>query len=168
MNELDALKRRLEEKFAIMAEPMAQYEFTRGNYDILFPNSKVLTPIGEVKMGGHQFEKLKINERKDLLGAMYQTLTDPIVIISNDDNAKKAFLFIKSFISDGEKINMVLSVVIEIVNIRVSISTHRKDIKNILNKIKKATDLIYEKPDGSRTAGNDSENLAITGDTQLL
>jgi hypothetical protein len=168
MDELYLLKKRLEEKFITMSETMVRYKFTRENYDMLFPDSKIITPIGKIKMGGHQFEKLKVNDREDLLGAMYQTLKDPI-IINKTDNAKKALLFIKSFKTyDSEKINMIMSVVVEIGNIRVSISTHRKDIKNILNKIKKATNLIYEKPDCSRTAGNDSANPAISGDTRLI
>jgi hypothetical protein len=166
MDELDLLKKRLEEKFVAMAEPMSQYEFTRENYDMLFPESKVITPIGIVKIGAHQFEKLYINKRQNLLGAMYQTLTDPIAIINNDDNMKKAFLFIKSFRNDSKRIKGVLSIVIEMSNIKISISTHRRDPENILNKIKKATYLIYEKPDSSRTAGTDSENLAISDDTQ--
>jgi hypothetical protein len=63
----------------------------------------------------------------------------------------------------------VISVVIAINGTRVSISTHTKDLNNIVNKIKKDADLIYEKPDNVRTAGNGTTALAnkSISDTQL-
>jgi hypothetical protein len=162
--ELNQIKARLNRKFTDMAESMNQVDYTQDNYDRLFPNSKVSTPIGEVKLGGHQFEKLG-NKRKHLLGAMHQTLTDPIAIINNDD--KKTKLFSKTFKKVTQKIKAVISAVANIDGTEVSISTHEKDLNNIIGKIKKAADLVYEKPDQGRTAGNDSKNLAISGDTQL-
>jgi len=161
---IERLKNRLREKFANLAEPMKQVEYTRENYDKLFPNSKVSTPIGEVKLGGHQFEKLKVNERENLLGGMHQTLTDPIAIINEGD--KKALLFSKSFKNDLGKTRGVISVVVDMNGTKVAISTHRRKPSNIINKIKKVADLVYEKPDNDRTAGNDPKNLAVSGDTQ--
>jgi hypothetical protein len=38
------LKKRLKRKFVEMAEIMKQVDYTRENYDQLFPNSKVSTP----------------------------------------------------------------------------------------------------------------------------
>ncbi|WP_461248831.1 hypothetical protein, partial [Treponema sp. R6D11] len=111
---LDSLKKRLKRKFVEMAEPMKQVDYTRENYNKLFSNNKVLTPIGEVNMGKHQFEKLKTNDRENLLGAMYQTLTNPIAIINKDDNGKKAQLYSKSFKSDKEKLKGVMSAVVVI------------------------------------------------------
>jgi len=47
---LEFLKERLKRKFDQLAEPMKQVEYTRENYDKLFPDNKVLTPIGEVNL----------------------------------------------------------------------------------------------------------------------
>jgi len=147
---------------------MNQVDYTRENYDKLFPDSKVLTPIGEVNLGGHQFEKLEKEKRQKYLGAMYQTLIDPIAIINEDDNGKKAQLFSKSFKNYSKKLEGVISVIVDIAGKKVSISTHPRNINNIINKIKKAADLVYEKPDRDRTAENDSKNLVISDDTQLF
>jgi len=76
---------------------------------------------------------------------MYQTLSNPIVIIKNDDNERKAKLFSKSFKDDNGEIKGALSAVVVIDGVNVAISTHRRDINNILNKIKKPADLLYEK-----------------------
>jgi len=165
--DLDLLKKCLKRKFDELAEPMNKVEFTQENYDKLFPDSKVSTPIGEVNLGGHQFEKLYKEKRQKYLGAMHQTLIDPIAVIKEKDNRGKAQLFSKSFRNNPKKLEGVISVIVDIAGKKISISTHPRDINNILNKIKKAADLIYEKPDRDRTAGNDSKNLAISDDTQL-
>ena len=168
---LKFLKKRLKRKFVEMAEPMNQLDYTRENYDRLFPDSKISTPIGYVNLGKHQFEKLKENDRENLLGAMYQTLLDPIVVINENDNGKKAQLYSKSFKNAEEKLKGVISVVVDIDGTNVAISTHRRDPNNIINKIKKTADLLYEKQIGDvGTAGTDpySLNLAISDDTQSL
>jgi len=146
---------------------MNKVEYTRENYNKLFPDNKVSTPIGEVNLGGHQFEKLEKEKRQKYLGAMYQTLTDPIAIIKEKDNRGRAQLFSKSFKNNLKKTEGVISVVVDIAGKKISISTHPRDINNIINKIKKVADLVYEKPNCDRTAGNDSKNLAISDDTQL-
>jgi hypothetical protein len=162
---LERLKNRLREKFANLAGPMDVVEYTRENYDKLFPDGKVSTPIGEVKLGGHQFEKLGNNQRRHLLGPMYQVLTDPIAVINEDREGEKAKIFSKSFENNsGEKMKTVVSVVPNIKGTNVSISTHEKELNNILSKIKKAADLVYEKPSSDRTAGSGTNK----GDTRLL
>jgi hypothetical protein len=169
---LELLKKRIKEKFIHLAEPMKQVDYTRENYDKLFPDSKVKTPLGELKLGVHQFEKLNVKNRENLLGAMHQTLTDPIVVIDEDDNGKKAQLYSKSFKNDKEKTKAVLSAVANIDGENVAISTHRRKINNIINKIKKTADLLYEKQINGvmGTAGTDPDslNLAIFDDTQSM
>ncbi|MDR0321670.1 MAG: hypothetical protein LBI28_09220 [Treponema sp.] len=129
----------IKEKFVLLAVLMEEYEFTKENYDKLFPNGKVKTPLGYVKLGEHQFEKLKTKERMELLGALKQTLADPIIVFSSG----VAEIYTKSFIED-EKTKAVLSVVITKEGEKISISTHRRDLSNVLNKIKK-DNILYEK-----------------------
>ena len=170
LNEINFLKKSLKKKFIESAEPMNQVDYTLENYNKLFPGGKVSTPIGEISLGKHQFEKLKAYDRKNLLGAMHQTLTDPIAVINENDNRGKAQLFSKSFKNGKEKIKVVLSAIANIKGDNISISTHRRNINNIINKIKKPADLLYEKQTSGNvgTAGTDSysPNLAISGDTQ--
>jgi len=142
---LDFLKERLKIKFDELAEPMNQVDYTRENYDKLFPDNKVSTPIGEVNLGEHQFEKLIANDRENLLGAMYQTLTDPIVVIKEKDNRGEIKLFSKSFKNGEERLKGLMSVVIDRNGTKIVISTHRRKPNNIINKIKNPADLLYEK-----------------------
>jgi hypothetical protein len=164
---IEFLKKRLERKFVELEEPMKQIEFTRENYNSLFPNNYVSTPIGRIKIGEHQYEKLEKEKRHKYLGAMFQTLTDPIAIINQEDNRGNVKLFSKSFEHKPKKKDGVISVVADINGENISISTHPKHLKKVIDGIKNAADLVYEKPNSGLTAGNDSKNLAISDDTQL-
>jgi len=167
--ELECLKERLKNKFVEMAEPMKQVGYTYKNYNRFFPNGMVSTPIGEVALRNDQFNKLKRKMRQNLLSAMYQTLTDPIIIINEDRKGEKAKLFAKSFLKNKKPI---VSVVIYEKGINTAISTHDRKLNNILNKIKNPADLLYEKQTNGDTgpAGKDSYslNLVISDDTQSL
>ncbi|MCL2174465.1 MAG: PBECR2 nuclease fold domain-containing protein [Treponema sp.] len=135
----DAQKEQLKNKFESMAVEMEKYEFTEDNYKKLFPNGKINTPIGEVKLGEHQFDKLKAKERTELLGAIKQTLEDPITIFASGDTE----IYAKSFIENQET-KAVISVVIEKEGKKISISTHRRGLNNVINKIKEGN-ILYEK-----------------------
>jgi len=164
---IEFLRKRLKSKFDELAEPMKQIEFTRENYNSLFSNNYVSTPVGRIKIGEHQYEKLEKEKRHKYLGAMHQTLTDPIAVIIQEDNRGKVKLFSKSFKHKPKKKDGVISVVANIDGENVSISTHPKHLKRVIDGIKNAADLVYEKPNNGLTAGNDSKNLAISDDTQL-
>jgi hypothetical protein len=97
--ELNRLKTRLKRKFTNMAEPMNQVDYTQENYDNLFLDNKVSTPIGKVRLRRDQY--IKLGNRKDLLGAMQQTLTNPITVINEDREGKIFKLFGKSFTSNN-------------------------------------------------------------------
>jgi hypothetical protein len=91
-------QREITEKLESMAVPMDRQEFTRGEYNTLFPEGKVKTPLATVKLGAHQFERLKERKREKLLGAMRQTLEDPIVILPEERDGKTAHVYIKNLI----------------------------------------------------------------------
>jgi hypothetical protein len=166
---IEFLKKRLKSKFEKLAVPMNQIDYTYENYDRFFPNSEISTPIGKIALRNDQFKKLKRKGRQNLLGAMHQTLTDPIAIINEDREGGKAKLFSKSFLKNNKPI---VSVVIYEKGKNTAISTHDRRLNNILNKIKDPTDLLYEKQTNGDVgpAGDDSYslNLAISGDTQSV
>ena len=128
---------RITAKLESMAVPVEEYDFTPEIYSTLFPDGKIDTPIGEVKMGENQYRKLQTRDhgkRSRYLGAMYQTLKEPIVIAKQHrdrDAGKTSWLYIKSFRKNKES-EIVISVVIsqfdnhENKPIKVSISTHPK------------------------------------------
>ena len=148
---------RITAKLESMAVPMAEYEFSPEMYHKLFPNGKIDTPIGEVKIGENQYKKLQTRDqgkRKRYLGAMYQTLKEPIVIImqyKEKDKGKPSWLYTKSFVSDNNQ-ELVVSVVVNQYDdnnkkpINVSVSTHRIEMEPVLNEIKKPDAIVYERP----------------------
>lgn len=128
------------------AEPMQKVEYSLAEYKKLFPRGEAKTPIGKVKLGEHQFERLAEKDggaRKNLIGAMYQTLTNPIAIIEDTDKqGRKAKLFIKSFIDD-EKKKATFAIVVKQDDIEVSVSFGLRKEKQVRNKIKMASRFYY-------------------------
>jgi len=139
----------LKRKLGELAVPMEKYKLTQDNFEKLFPNGRVATPLGKVKLGENQFAKLKARNREDLLGATFQTLSDPVVVLSSDRDGRKARMYVRSFKKEAS-ISVVVSVVVDQFDgtkpIKVSISTHRKDVSNVLGKIKSPDDIVYIKP----------------------
>jgi hypothetical protein len=87
---------------------------------------------------------------------MRQTLSDPITIIEEEKDGRKAYIFIKSFknTEDPRKPVLIMSVVVTIEDTKVAISTYKRKRREVLSKIKKAGVIAYEKDYGaSRTNG---------------
>jgi hypothetical protein len=87
---------------------------------------------------------------------MRQTLSDPITIIQEEKDGRKAYLFIKSFknTEDTRKPDFIMSVVVTIEGAKVAISTYKRKHREVMNKIKKAGVIAYEKDYGaSQTNG---------------
>ncbi|WP_024751662.1 PBECR2 nuclease fold domain-containing protein [Treponema phagedenis] len=140
--EVHKTRQRLRAVFTDKAVPMPDIPFTRENYNKLFPRNRIDTPLGSVKLGEHQFEKLQALGRNYLLGAVATTLKNPVAIIREERDGRKSNLYVKSFIKD-KKNKIVQSVVIDIDGQHISISTHEKDVSNVLNKIETVGQLIY-------------------------
>jgi hypothetical protein len=134
-------------------------EFSKKQYREVFPQGTVKTPIGEVKIGKNQFEKMAEKDngkRRNLIGAMRQTLADPIVIIPEEKQGRISYLFIKSFknMEDSQKPDFIMSVVVTIKDAKIAISTYKRKRREILSKIKRAGVITYEKGYGaSQTNG---------------
>ncbi|GMO20383.1 MAG: hypothetical protein Ta2A_27240 [Treponemataceae bacterium] len=63
-------KSQIIENLTKMAVPMDKVPFTKEAYAKLFPRGTIKTPIGTVKLGDHQFERLQAKGREHLLGAI--------------------------------------------------------------------------------------------------
>jgi hypothetical protein len=150
---------RITKKLEIWAVPMDVREFSREEYREVFPQGTVKTPIGEVKIGKNQFEKMADKDngkRRGLIGAMRQTLADPITIVQEEKDGRKAHVFIKSFknTDNSQKPDFIMSVVVTIQDTKVAISTYKRKQREVLSKIKRAGVIAYEKDYGaSRTNG---------------
>ena len=129
------------------AETLPEIDFTRENYNKLFPYSKINTPIETVKIGAHQFEKLEAKDRKNLLQAVHDVLSEPDLIINEEKESvfgdtEFSHVYAKSYVIN-EKTKAVQSVVVNIEDEYISISTHKRDISNVVNKIKKPDQLLF-------------------------
>lgn len=162
-NSVEQIKNALKEDFKNKAIEKPQIEYSRENYDKLFPVGVIKTPIGYVKLGENQYEKLKAKSREDLLGVVAETLKNPLVII----NENGSHIYAKSFLESG-KTKSYQSVVVKIDGQDISISTHQRGANNILNKIKKAEDVIYTN-DSQQLPGtwNKPEMAGTTRETKL-
>lgn len=108
-------------------------EFNEENYK-KYLGSPLETPMGKVKLGENQFEKLKSKNRQNLIGAIHDTLTNPCFIAEEKGGTT---LYVKSFIQNDKQKN-IMSVVIKRDGLNISISTHEEREPQILSKIKKA------------------------------
>jgi len=127
------------ESLRTLAVPMDKRGFSTDEYKSLFPHGRIETPIGGVEIGKNQYEKLRDRDggkRQVLLGAMRQTLSDPVVVIAEAKNDKKAEVFIKSFREHGKTdIDTVMSVVVTKEGQRVSISTYQRKQREVINNM---------------------------------
>lgn len=139
------------------SEKMLDVEYTRDEYNKLFPRGYIQTPIGEVKLSPHQFERMgdKDNGKRTwLLGALYQTLKNPLVIIKDIDNkGRDSKLFIKLLEDNDYKKRIMVSVVPTIEGVQVVVSTGLRKEKQITSKIKSASSFYYKAEGGGPTTG---------------
>ena len=137
------------EKLASLAVPMDMHDFSKEEYKKIFPHGWIITPLGEVKIGKNQYEKLRDRDggkRRSLIGAMRQTLSDPVTVIAETEGGRKAEVYIKSFRDEGKVgIDTVMSVVVKKDEQRVAISTYKRKPREVVNKIKKADGIVYIK-----------------------
>ena len=153
----DEIKDEVTERIKNTTAKMRVVEYSRENYDRLFPEGEVKTPIGKVRMSRHQFERIGAKDngkRKVLLGAIHQTLSEPDVIIKDlDSQGREAKLYIKSFLGGKTGKKIVFSVIPNINGIHVSVSNGLRKLKNAEDKIKRASIFYYKAEGGGSTTG---------------
>jgi hypothetical protein len=125
------------------AVPMMEVEYSREAYNKLFKGGYVKTPINTVKMGTDQFEKLGRKDsggRRSYIGAAYQTLTDPVVILKEGTDD----VYIKSFVTKSG-ISTFMSVEKDKADGRFVVTNYMRHKKEIIRKIKWADSIAYLK-----------------------
>ncbi|MCR5069598.1 MAG: hypothetical protein K6A78_07385 [Prevotella sp.] len=124
------------------AEIAPDVALTIENWDKLFADGKVNTPIGEVKMGENQFTKLTRQGREGKLGMVKPTLENPDVIIEDASEAKEgdvtergsSYVFVKAFKkADGSRYYYFTSVTVSKDGKEVVISNQEKRKNAIAN-----------------------------------
>ncbi len=126
-------------------------DFSMENFNVLFPRSRVETPLESVKFGRNQFSKFSLRERRNLISAVYETLTKPDIVLEEErlDDFEQSFLshnYAKNFVMDKDS-KMIQSVVVEIEKENVIITSHERPVNEILSKIKQADQILYIAPE---------------------
>lgn len=123
-------------------EVVPQIELTPDNWLAEFGAEGIVsTPIGKVKMGDGQYQKLIDQNREQYFGCIKPTLTNPDAILEEYDAKEGAerdtkMLFVKTFIkSDGGRYVHFASVIVRKDNLEVSISSHEVKEKKVKEKM---------------------------------
>lgn len=174
-DEAEALVTSMENNAAVAPE----IEFSQETYAALFPNNVVQTPIGEIKLGENQFDKLKSKNRVGQLGMMQMTLTNPDVVMYEIPDAGKipadaertgSLLFVKTFTdSEGNKYTNFESVSVRKEGLEIVISNHILGKNGLLAKLQDNRIVYIRKPSGvnsERRLVNDSTSLPDLVPTQ--
>jgi len=148
-------------------EKINYVDYTRENYNKLFPRGECETPIGKVKLGERQFERLAGKDggtRTKFMGALQQCLQRPDVIIGKTDNKNRySKLYLKAFLDNNGK-KSYLAVVPTIDGVDVVVSNSPRDTKDIAKEIKKAGLCYYIRPaltSSSKRGGSRMENSSV-------
>lgn len=147
-------------------EKINYVDYTRENYNKLFPRGECQTPLGTIKLSPNQFERFATKdngERIKFMGALQQCLQRPDVIIGKTDNKNRySKLYLKAFLDNNGK-KAYLAVVPNIKGIDVVVSNSPRDTKDIAKEIKKAGICYYIRPaltSSANSGGSHMENSA--------
>ena len=124
------------------AQAAPTLELTPDNWVAEFGEDGIVaTPIGDVKMGEHQYLKLLQRKRSEYFGLIKPTLTDADIILEEYDPKEGAerdtkLLFVKTFIKeDGSRYIHFESVTVQKQSKEVSISSHEINAIDLQKKM---------------------------------
>ena len=145
-----------------------EVELTIENWDAQFgEDGRVVTPIGEVKMGENQFTKLMRQGREGKLGMVKPTLETPDVIIEDASEAKdgdvaerkSSYVFVKAFKkADGSRYYYFTSVTVSKDGKEVVISNQEKR-KNAIANLLTNGKLVWKHADDVSAASDVKQGL---------
>jgi hypothetical protein len=126
------------------AAPYREVKFNKLNWIFEFGSEGIVkTPIGEVKMGNNQFDKIiERGDRKKYFGLIKPTLELPQIVLKDSKNGT---LFIKTFTMPNDTNKYFVSVMYTIDGIDVVISSHLKNENRLKQDIKTGR-LLYVAP----------------------
>jgi hypothetical protein len=125
---IDEIKQHLVDE----AIPFRETSETREQWSIDFPEGFVSTPIGKIKMGENQFDKLMANGRAKFIGLVKPTLENPTFIVKN---SRDATIFVRQFVKADGKLRGFMSVSIDRDGLGIVISNHPKDMKALVKEV---------------------------------
>ncbi len=135
-----------DEEVSALIDSMKSHAVVAPEVEITDANwrESVSTPIGEVKMGANQREKLFAKGREQQYGMLLETLGNPDLVLEERDKEENmfherpsSFLFIKTFQKpDGSKYVHFESVTVSQDGMEISVSSHIIRENQLRNKVK--------------------------------
>ena len=158
------------------AEPAPELELTPENWTAEFgEDGMVDTPIGKVKMGENQYQKLAQKGRNGKLGMIKPTLTNPDVIIeeirpnkNGPSERESSFIFVKAFTKlDGSRYYYFTSVTVQKEGREVVISNQEKS-HNKISRLLQEGNTVWIKPNSSLHPTTQIEESVLLSDSNGL
>ena len=150
------------------ATPVRELALTRENWAAEFgADGVVQTPLGEVKMGEHQYEKLEQQGRRGKLGMVKPTLESPDVVIEDKSRAKEgevtergsSYVFVKAFTKeDGERTYYFTSVTVSRDGKEVVVSNQEKRKTGIASLSQKGK-VVWMRSDNASTLSDEEQGF---------
>ena len=150
------------------AEVAPEMELTIENWDAEFGEDGIVqTPIGEVKMGDHQYTKMMRQDRNGKLGMVKPTLENPDIIVEDSSEAKEgdtterasSYVFVKAFTkADGSRYYYFTSVTVSKYGHEVVVSNQEKR-RNVLTNLLMNGKLIWKHADNASAASDVADGL---------
>lgn len=151
-----------------LAEVAPELVLTPENWVIEFGEDGIVnTPIGEVKMGNHQYAKMMRQNRNGKLGMVKPTLENPDIIVEDISEAKdgditergSSYVFVKAFIKlDGSRYYYFTSVTIRKDGHEVVVSNQEKR-RNVLTNLLVNGKLAWKHADNVSVASDVANGL---------
>ena len=162
--EADNLIAQMEERAAVAPE----IELTIENWDAEFGKDGIVnTPIGEVKMGEHQFAKLMRKGRDGKLGMIKPTLENPDIIVEDESKAKdgditerpSSYVFVKTFLKeDGSRYYYFTSITVSKEGREVVVSSQEKSRNRVLRLMLEGS-VIWRTPKDAAASSAEKQGL---------
>ncbi len=141
------------------AEPLKDVVYSWENYVRIFGDGVIQSPVETIKMGRNQFVRLCPPDRNNLMGAIYETMTKPSIVLEKEtfdeksESFKPVHVYGKSFINqDNDHKRAVESIIVFKDGQNIAASLHNKTISALVKQIKTADDIIYLDKEASRVA----------------
>lgn len=152
------------------AEEFISVVYSRENYNKIFGDGVIESPIETIKLGSNQFVKLSPGNRNNFMYAIRQTLENPSIILgketwdNNSETFKPVHLYGKSFVNYNNSEKLVESLIIFKEGNNIAVSLHPNGIDKFVEQIKTTNDIVYLDDEVSRVAA-----FAITdGDSHVV
>lgn len=148
------------------AQPMIEVPYSNKNYSNIFKSGYLETPVESIKMGEGQFVKLATPDRNFTLGAVYETLTNPSIVLEEKrydeelEQNKPYHLYAKSFVMEtsGNK-KVVQSLIVAKDDKNIVVGAYPRNISDFMSEMTTAGEIIYADKNVSRVASAFSKGV---------